>query len=66
MGGKLYIDCYAAFGGIKWQDLAQKTDFTLPLDEDTTMIGIYRNENCYEEILHKDADGSWQRTKANG
>ena len=65
MGGKLYIDCYAAFGGINGR-IGAKNSFTLPLDEDTTMIGIYRNENCYEEILHKDADGSWQRTKANG
>ena len=65
MGGKLYIDCYAAFGGINGR-IGEKNSFTLPLDEDTTMIGISRNENCYEEILHKDADGSWQRTKANG
>ena len=65
MGGKLYIDCYAAFGGINGR-IGAKNSFTLPLDEDTTMIGIYRNENCYEEILNKDADGSWQRTQANG
>lgn len=65
MGGKLYIDCYAAFGGSNGR-IGAKNSFTLPLDEDTTMIGIYRNANCYEEILHKDADGSWQRTQANG
>lgn len=65
MGGKLYIDCYAAFGGINGR-IGAKNSFTLPLDADTTMIGIYRNANCYEEILHKDEDGSWQRTKANG
>ena len=65
MGGKLYIDCYAAFGGINGR-IGAKSSFTLPLDADTEMIGIYRNANCYEEILHKDADGSWQRTKANG
>ena len=64
-GGKLYIDCYSAFGGINGR-IGAKNSFTLPLDADTTMIGIYRNENCYEEILHKDADGNWQRTKANG
>lgn len=65
MGGKLYIDCYAAFGGINGR-IGAKSSFTLPLDADTEMIGIYRNTNCYEEILHKDADGSWQRTQANG
>lgn len=65
MGGKLYIDCYAAFGGINGR-IGAKNSFTLPLDADTTIIGIYRNTNCYEEILHKDADGNWQRTKANG
>ena len=64
-GGKLYIDCYSAFGGINGR-IGAKSRFTLPLDADTTIIGIYRNVNCYQEILHKDADGSWQRTKANG
>ena len=64
-GGKLYIDCYSAFGGINGR-IGAKNRFTLPLDADTTIIGIYRNANCYQEILHKDADGSWQRTKANG
>lgn len=45
MGGKLYIDCYSAFGGINGR-IGAKNSFTLPLDEDTTMIGIYRNKNC--------------------
>ena len=64
-GGKLYIDCYAAFGGINGR-IGAKNSFTLPLDEETEMIGIYRSKNCYEEILHKDEDGTWRRTKANG
>lgn len=59
-GGKLYIDCYSAFGGINGS-IAAKSEFVFPLAEDTTTIGIYRNENCYEEILHKDANGIWQR-----
>lgn len=37
MGGKLYIDCYAAFGGINGR-IGAKNSFTLPLDED----GIWR------------------------
>lgn len=65
MGGKLYIDCYSAFGGINGR-IGAKSSFTLPLDADTEIIGIYRNANCYEEILHKDEDGTWRRTKANG
>lgn len=65
MGGKLYIDCYAAFGGINGR-IGAKNSFTLPLDEDTTMIGIYRNKNAYQEVLHKDEDGIWRRTQANG
>ena len=65
MGGKLYIDCYAAFGGINGR-IGAKNSFTLPLDADTEIIGIYRNKNCYEEILHKDEDGTWRRTKADG
>lgn len=52
--------------GASMQGLAQRAALRCPLDADTTIIGIYRNTNCYEEILHKDADGNWQRTKANG
>ena len=62
-GGKLYIDCYAAFGGINGR-IGAKSSFTVPLDEDTTIIGIYRNKNAYQEVLHKDEDGIWRRTKA--
>ena len=64
-GGKLYIDCYSAFGGINGR-IGAKNRFTLPLDADTTMIGIYRNKNAYQEVLHKDEDGIWRRTQANG
>lgn len=65
MGGKLYIDCYSAFGGINGR-IGAKNSFTLPLDEDTEIIGIYRNKNAYQEVLHKDEDGIWRRTQANG
>ena len=61
-GGKLYIDCYSAFGGINGR-IGAKTSFTLPLDEDTELIAIYRNTNCYEEVLRKDADGVWRYIK---
>mgnify|MGYP003300301899 CR=1 FL=1 len=61
-GGKLYMDCYSAFGGINGS-IGAKKSFTLPLNEDTTIIAIYRNRNCYEEVLRKDADGVWRRIK---
>ncbi len=60
-GGHLYIDFYSAFGGINGS-IAAKNTFTLPLAEDTTMIGIYRNTNCYEAVLYKNEDGTWRRT----
>ena len=59
-GGKLYIDCYCAFGGLNGS-IGAKSVFTLPLDEDTAVIAIYRGANCYEEILKKDDDGVWHR-----
>lgn len=61
-GGKLYMDCYSAFGGINGH-IGAKTSFVLPLDEDTAIIAIYRNKNCYEEVLYKDSDGVWQFKK---
>lgn len=59
-GGKLYIDCYAAFGGVNGS-IGAKRRFTLPIEEDTTIIGIYRSANCYEEVLYKDTNGVWKR-----
>lgn len=59
-GGRLYIDCYSAFGGFNGS-IGAKTSFTLPLDEDTTTIAIYRSANSYEEVLWKDTNGIWQR-----
>ncbi len=61
-GGKLYLDCYSAFGGLNGS-IGAKDTFTFALDEDTSIIGIYRSSNCYEEVLVKTEDGSWQRVK---
>ena len=61
-GGKLYLDCYSAFGGLNG-NIGAKDIFTFLLDEDTSIIAIYRNSNCYEEVLVKVADGTWQRAK---
>lgn len=61
-GGKLWLDCYGAFGGVNGR-ICAKEKFTLPLGEDTTVIGICRGAGCYEEVLNKDADGVWQRVQ---
>ena len=59
-GGKLYVDCYRAFGGFHGTIGAQDR-FTLPLAADTESIALYRNESAYQTVLEKDAAGNWQR-----
>ena len=59
-GGKLYLDCYSAFGGLNGS-IGAKSTYTVKLDEDTEIIALFRNDNCYEEVLRKSADGSWER-----
>lgn len=61
-GGKLYLDCYSAFGGINgsW---GAKSEYTIKLNEDTEIIAIYRSANCYDPVLEKDEDGRWHFTK---
>jgi len=58
--GRLYLDGYAAFGGINGS-LGAKERFVVPIDKNTTMIAIYRAPDCYEPILEKDGDGEWRR-----
>ena len=57
-GGKLYLDCYSAFGGINgsW---GAKNKYNIQIDEDTTMIALYRSADCYETVLEKDENGEW-------
>ena len=61
-GGKLYLDCYSAFGGLNGS-IGAKDTFSFELHDDTTIIAVYRNSNAYEEVLMKAKDGSWQRVK---
>ena len=61
-GGKLYLDCYSAFGGLNGS-IGAKESFTFELNDDTTILAIYRNSNAYEEVLVKAEDGSWQCVK---
>ena len=58
--GKLCLDCYAAFGGINGS-IGAKSEHTVKLDKDTEVIALYKNNNCYEEVLRKDENGNWQR-----
>lgn len=58
-GGKLYLDCYSAFGGINGS-LGAKNEYTIQLDEDTETIAIYRSVNCYDTVLEKDENGKWK------
>ncbi len=59
-GGKLYLDCYSAFGGINgsW---GAKSEYTIQIDEDTEMIALYRSADCYDPVLEKNENGDWQR-----
>ena len=59
-GGHLYLDSYYAFGGFNGT-IGAKDEYTIQLDEDTEMIAVYRNTNCYEPVLEKNADGKWER-----
>lgn len=61
-GGKLYLDCYSAFGGINgsW---GAKNEFTIQIDDDTEMIALYRSANCYDPVLIKDESGEWMPGK---
>ena len=60
VGGKLYLDCWYAFGGLNGF-LGAKDEFTVPLATDTEMLAFFRNPDCYEEVLRKDSAGDWQR-----
>lgn len=59
-GGKLYLDCYSAFGGVNGS-IGARSEFTIPLAEDTELIAIYRYADCYEAALIKDDGGCWER-----
>ena len=63
-GGKLYLDCYSAFGGINGS-IGAKSEYTISLDEDTKMIAFYRAANSYSPVLEKDESGQWKRVTSN-
>ena len=58
-GGKLYLDCYSAFGGVNGS-IGAKTEYTIRIDEATETIALYRAPNAYAPVLQKDESGAWQ------
>lgn len=58
-GGRLYLDCYAAFGGLNGA-IGAKQEYHISVAEDTEWIALYRSENCYEPVLERDENGEWQ------
>lgn len=61
-GGKLYLDFYSAFGGLNGR-LCAKDEYTINIQDETEIIALFRNTDCYEEVLRKNADGQWERTQ---
>lgn len=61
-GERLYLDCYSAFGGINGS-IGAKEEFTIKVAEETKVIALYRNANCYEEVLKKNELNEWQWAK---
>ena len=59
-GGRLYLDCYSAFGGLNGS-LGAKNEYVVSLDADTKIIALYRSPDCYEPVLEKDENNEWQR-----
>lgn len=59
-GGKLYLDCYSAFGGF-YGSWGAKSEFVVELDEETEVIGLYNGG--YQIALKKDTNGTWQFAK---
>ena len=60
--GTLYLDCYAAFGGINGA-LGRRHEFPLPLSDETVAVALNRADGSYETVLRKAEDGSWQRVR---
>lgn len=57
---RIYLDFYSAFGGING-DLGAKSRYVVPISEKTRTIAIYRDKDCYEEVLVKNDSGEWVR-----
>lgn len=58
--GIMYLDCYAAFGGINGK-IGARDEYNFLLEEETDTIALYRSGSRYEIILKKDNEGNWSR-----
>ena len=59
-GEKVYLTFYSTFGGLN-SSLGARSEFSIPLDEASGKIYVYRGGNDYELILRKNAEtGEWE------
>lgn len=59
-GGRLYLDCYRAFGGANGS-IGAKSEYSVSLSKDTEIIALFRNKDCYEPVLRKNDLGIWEK-----
>lgn len=59
-GGKLGLTCYSTFGGLNCS-LGAKGTYKIPLDKDTKVIELYKENGSYQPVLEKDDAGNWKR-----
>ena len=57
--GILCLDVYAAFGGINGS-IGAKSEFIVPLKDETSVIAIYRSKDYYDPVIRKSENGEWQ------
>ena len=57
--GTLCLDIYAAFGGINGS-IGAKSEFTIQLKEETSVIAVYRSKDYYDPVMRKSENGEWQ------
>ena len=57
--GTLCLDVYAAFGGINGS-IGAKSEFIVPLKDETSVIAIYRSKDYYDPVIRKSENGEWQ------
>ncbi|MBQ2865450.1 MAG: hypothetical protein IJE90_02890 [Clostridia bacterium] len=56
-GGRLFLDCYSAFGGV-YGTWGAKSEYVVELDEETNEICLYNG--AYGSVLKKDSIGTWR------
>ena len=61
-GGKLYLDCYSAFGGINGS-IGAEHRFVIPLSPECKEIYLYSFGEYRLEIIKDEATGEWKSTK---